>query len=206
MAGTEVEAFTASGLTGQAVTRPVGGETRRAARRLSLEGLPNEVSFRLARVPLPGGGEEILAASLLDADAHPAGNLGELYHARCTLWGINGIEEAFKALKHRLIIEQFSGESPEAIRQDFNAKVFTANLAERWPTPLAKSYRKTLPPATDQSDLYHRQAAPPLVWVVASAGITRRCGQPPQPHRKKPGTQAIWPFRAKTQVQNQSKA
>jgi len=81
----EVEAFAASGLTEQAVTRPVGGETRRAARRLGIEGLPNEVSFRLVRVPLPGGGEEILATSLLDADAYPAGDFGELYHTR---WAI----------------------------------------------------------------------------------------------------------------------
>ena len=134
----EVEAFAASGLTEQAVTRPVGGETRRAARRLSLEGLPNEVSFRLVRVPLPGGGEEILATSLLDADAYPAGDFGELYHGR---WAI---EEAFKVLKHRLLVEQFSGESPEAIRQDFHAKVFTANLAES----LAYAARQTLPEDT----------------------------------------------------------
>ena len=47
----------------------------------------------------------------------------ELYHGR---WGI---EEAIKLLKHRLNAEPFSGELPESIRQDFHAKILTANLA-----------------------------------------------------------------------------
>ena len=44
-------------------------------------------------------------------------------------------------LKHRLFVEQFSGELPESIRQDFHAKVFTANLAEA----LARSAYDSLP-------------------------------------------------------------
>lgn len=51
------------------------------------------------------------------------------------------LEESFKVLKHRLNVEQFSGELPEAIRQDFHAKLFTANLAEA----LARSAYDTLP-------------------------------------------------------------
>lgn len=131
----EVQAFAGSGLPEQVFTRPVGRDTRRAARALSVDGLPDTVSFRLVRVALPDGGEEVLATSLLDADTYPAADFAELYHAR---WSI---EEAFKVLKHRLMVEQFSGESPEAIRQDFHAKIFTANLAEA----LSHSARQQLP-------------------------------------------------------------
>ncbi|RYU57200.1 hypothetical protein EWI61_13620 [Methylolobus aquaticus] len=59
----------------------------------------------------------------------------DLYHARWT------IEEAFKLLKHRLHLEQFTGELPESIRQDFHAKVFTANLAQA----LARTTQEALP-------------------------------------------------------------
>lgn len=131
----EVGAFADSGLLEQTVTRPVGRDTRRCARTLGVDGLPDTVSFRLIRVSLPNGSEEILATSLLDAKSYPTGDFAELYHAR---WGV---EEAFKLLKHRLLVEQFSGESPEAIRQDFHAKIFTANLAEA----LAFSVQQTLP-------------------------------------------------------------
>lgn len=118
----EVQEFADSGLPEQVFTRPVGRDTRRAARTLGVDGLPDTVSFRLVRVALPNGDEEILATSLLDAETYA--DFAELYHAR---WSI---EEAFKLLKHRLMVEQFSGESPEAVRQDFHAKLFTANLAE----------------------------------------------------------------------------
>ena len=93
------------------------------------------LSIRLIRVVLPNGRIEVLATSLLDTHAFPAHAFASLYHAR---WNI---EEAFKTLKHRLLIEQFTGELPEAIRQDFHAKVVTANLA----AALALSAQEHLP-------------------------------------------------------------
>jgi hypothetical protein len=118
-----VQAFTASGLDEQVVTRPLGRDALHRARQQGLELTRHEVSFRLIRVLLPSGQEEILATSLLDVQLYPATGFAALYHQR---WGI---EEAFKVLKHRLNVEQFSGELPESIRQDFHAKIFTANLA-----------------------------------------------------------------------------
>lgn len=119
----EVQAFTTSGLYEQVVTRPLGRDARHRTRKQGLEPATEDISFRLIRVVLPSGQEEILATSLLDAELYPAVEFAALYHQR---WGI---EEAFKVIKHRLNVEQFSGERPESIRQDFHAKVFTANLA-----------------------------------------------------------------------------
>ena len=81
------------------------------------------LTLRLIKVVLPSGQIEVLATSLLDTTHFPAEAFAELYHAR---WSI---EEAFKVLKHRLYLEQFTGELPESIRQDILAKLFTANLA-----------------------------------------------------------------------------
>ena len=131
----EVTAFAGSGLGDQVITRAVGRDTRRAARAVGVDNLPDTVTFRLIRVRLENGSEQILATSLLDTENYPAADFAGLYHAR---WSI---EEAFKCLKQRLTVEQFSGESPEAIRQDFYAKLLTANLAEAF----AHSVQQTLP-------------------------------------------------------------
>lgn len=77
---------------------------------------------RLIRVPLPNGKSEVLVTSLLDTAAYPASEFGALYHQR---WRI---EECFKLLKCRLAVEHFSGELPESVRQDFQAKVWLGNL------------------------------------------------------------------------------
>lgn len=82
------------------------------------------LTLRLIKVVLSTGHSEVLATSLIDTLTYPAHAFSELYHAR---WNI---EEAFKVLKHRLYLEQFTGELPESIRQDIHAKIFTANLAE----------------------------------------------------------------------------
>lgn len=118
-----VQAFTASGLAELVVTRPLGRDARHRARKQGLEPAAEDISFRLVRVALPSGQEEILATSLLAAALYPAAEFAALYHQR---WGIG---EAFKVLKHRLNVGQFSGELPESVRQDSHAKVFTANLA-----------------------------------------------------------------------------
>lgn len=147
----EVQAFADGNLSEHIVTRPLGRDSRRSARALGVEGLPEEIAFRLIRVRLPNGSEEILATSLLDNETYPAADFAALYHAR---WGI---EEAFKVLKHRLLIEQFTGESPESIRQDFQAKIFTANLAEA----LAYSAHQSLP--VEKAARYH----PNLTYAIA---------------------------------------
>jgi hypothetical protein len=82
------------------------------------------LTLRLIKVVLSTGHIDVLATSLMDSQAFPVQAFRELYHAR---WAI---EETFKVLKHRLMLEQFTGELPEAIRQDIHAKIFTANLAE----------------------------------------------------------------------------
>ena len=133
----EVEAFARSGQAELIVHCPVTARARNQAQAAGAELYLKTITFRLIRVVLPNGRIEILATSLTDAIAFPAAEFAELYHER---WGI---EESYKVLKHRLYVEQFSGELPESIRQDFHAKVFTANLAEA----LSRTAYESLPEA-----------------------------------------------------------
>jgi len=90
---------------------------------------------RLVRVVLPSGQIEVLITSLLDVAAYPAALFGPLYHQR---WRI---EECFKILKARLLVEQFTGTQVAAIDQDFHARILQYNLA----SALCQSVEESLP-------------------------------------------------------------
>ena len=84
--------------------------------------LPQSIQVRLVRLKLSNGDTEILVTDLLDEQAYPTTEFGPLYHLR---WGI---ETFFARLKTRLSLENFSGFSPEAVKQDFFATVFITGL------------------------------------------------------------------------------
>lgn len=83
----------------------------------------NAFQVRLVRIVLPSGQIEVLVTSLLDEVSYPSLDFAELYHRR---WRI---EEAFRHIKCRLKLEQFGGETPLAIRQEFHATILLHNLA-----------------------------------------------------------------------------
>lgn len=85
-------------------------------------GLPAQMQVRFVSVRLSTGELEVLATSLLDAERHPVGCFLELYGRR---WGI---ETCYGVLKGRLDLENFSGQSVEAVLQDVHAAVFLSNL------------------------------------------------------------------------------
>jgi len=90
--------------------------------RLRRKGWPLELAVRFITVRLDTGELEVLATSLLDETAYPTEAFAELYHLR---WGI---ETYYGQLKGRLDLENWSGETEEAVRQDFQAMVFLSNL------------------------------------------------------------------------------
>jgi hypothetical protein len=61
---------------------------------------------------------EVLATSLLEEATYPSPEFGQVYGLR---WGI---ETFYGPLKGRLGLEHFTGESLEAVRQDFFSSVF----------------------------------------------------------------------------------
>jgi hypothetical protein len=85
-------------------------------------GLPTELLVRFVSVRLSTGELEVLVTSLLDEAAYPTEEFLEVYHWR---WGH---ETYHQRLKGRLDLEHWSGETVEAVRQDFFAAVLLANL------------------------------------------------------------------------------
>lgn len=116
----EVSAFVASGKKSDVVSLSPSADARKQCQIYGLSCAP--ISLRLIRVKLKGGEIEVLATSLLDEDAYPHAWLKHLYHLR---WGV---EEDYKREKCRLEIENFSGLSAQAVKQDFFAKIFVLNL------------------------------------------------------------------------------
>jgi hypothetical protein len=117
----QVKAFVASG-TSSAVIEITPDSSQR--KDFAEHGLPLQpFLLRLVRVPLKSGQTEVLATSLLNEAQWPAAAFAALYQKR---WRI---EEAFRHLKCRLKLEQFGGETPQAIRQEFHAAILLHNLA-----------------------------------------------------------------------------
>ncbi len=91
--------------------------------RYAAYGLPFEpLRVRIVRVATPGGDDVFLLTSLLDATRYSRATLGKLYRLR---WST---EESYKRVKCRLEVENFSGLTPEAVEQDFHAKILVATL------------------------------------------------------------------------------
>ena len=89
---------------------------------LTQRGLPLTLEVRFVSVRLSTGELEVLVTSLLDEVAYPTAEFLEVYHYR---WGH---ETYYLMLKSRLDLENWSGLTVEAVRQDLHATVLLANL------------------------------------------------------------------------------
>jgi hypothetical protein len=134
------------------VTKLQAPEDQRA--ELARRGLPTTLVVRFVSVRLPTGELEVLVTSLLDEAAYPTNDFLELYHQR---WGH---ETYYGRLKGRLDLEHWSGETSEAVRQDFFAAVFLANLESLVSQPAqdhlaAGSVTRQHPAQVNRADSYH---------------------------------------------------
>ena len=94
------------------------------------------ITCRLIKVILEDGSKEILCTSLLDTQKYPYQEFAELYHYR---WGE---EEAYKLLKVRAELEDFSGKTAISVKQDFFAKVFLMSLCAIYAFPIEEKVRQ----------------------------------------------------------------
>jgi hypothetical protein len=79
-------------------------------------------TFRVVKIVLDSGTIEYLVTSLVDRKEYSLHDVGDLYHLR---WGC---ETNFNFQKNVFEIENLSGKSPEAVRQDYFARTLTQNL------------------------------------------------------------------------------
>lgn len=85
-------------------------------------GLPMKLTVRFVRVQLETGEYEVLVTSLLDEQRYPTEEFKDLYWFR---WNI---ETFYGIVKDRLELENFTGNSVEAVRQDFFSTIFLTGL------------------------------------------------------------------------------
>lgn len=88
------------------------------------------ITCRLIKIELAGGEKEILCTSLIDSQKYEYEEFDSLYHYR---WNE---EEAYKLLKSRIELENFSGKTAQAVKQDFHAKVFLMALCAAYAHPI----------------------------------------------------------------------
>ena len=88
------------------------------------------ITCRLIKIDLPNGEKEILCTSLTESEKYKYEEFDKLYHYR---WGE---EEAYKMLKSRVELENFSGKTALAVKQDFHAKVFLMSLCAAYAHPI----------------------------------------------------------------------
>lgn len=92
------------------------------SKRLQYSHLPDEITVRLIKVVLDTGEIEILMTSLLDQQRYPTEIFKALYGRR---WGV---ETYYDIIKERLDLENFTGKTAQAVKQDYYATIFISNL------------------------------------------------------------------------------
>jgi len=132
---TEVDKFNKSGLNEQIVTFKLPKKDRKLLKDFP-EWYDKEIECRLIKVELSTGENEILCTSLTDMDKYLYDDFIQLYHFR---WNE---EEAFKLLKCRVEVENFSGKTATAVKQDFYAKMFLLSLCAAYAHPIDEKVRE----------------------------------------------------------------
>ena len=119
---TEVKQFLASGKLEE--IRTFAAKSSHSRLMCSESGTdPNlALQLRIIRVELDSGETELLLTTLLDAQAYPVEQFAGLYNRR---WGI---ETDFRRTKITLELDNFSGRTPLAVKQDFHATLLVKNL------------------------------------------------------------------------------
>ena len=134
------------------VTKIYAPADQRAA--LKARGLPLELVVRFVSLRLPDGKLEVLVTTLLQEQEYPTEEFLDVYHRR---WNH---ETFYHVLKSRLDLENFSGETVEAIRQDFHAAVLLCNLETLLTQPAQAAMQQDRRPEQDpkqlnRADAYH---------------------------------------------------
>jgi len=92
--------------------------------------LNTTITCRLLRIELEDGKIEVLCTSLTDTEKYTHEEFKLLYHYR---WNE---EEAYKLLKSRIELEDFSGKTARAVKQDFHSKMFLMTLCAAYAHPI----------------------------------------------------------------------
>ncbi len=104
---------------------------------LRTENLPTKMKVRFVQVILDNGTVEVLATNVLSSDRLQTSDFKALYAKR---WGI---ETYYDLIKNRLNLENFTGLTALAIKQDFYATIFLTNYEAMVTYDLNEELRET---------------------------------------------------------------
>ena len=128
-------------------------------------GLPGELTVRFVSVRLPTGELEVLVTSLLEESSYPTEEFLEVYH-----WRWNQ-ETYHQMLKGRLDLENWSGQTLEAVRQDVQVAVLVSNLESLLSQEVqeqlsAGDEQRMYPAQVNRADSYHalKELMLELLW------------------------------------------
>lgn len=157
-----------------------------------------ELTVRFISLRLPTGQLEVLVTSLLDEQKYPTQEFLKIYNLR---WNQ---ETFFFLLKSRLDLENFSGHTAEAVKQDFYSTLLVSNMESVLIEPTANAFQqesqdlnctKVVNHAVSYHAIKHRLidllcSQTPAVEVVAElqklfrgAPVTRRQGRKVPRHK-----------------------
>lgn len=88
-----------------------------------LQPWPDLPVVRILTYDLPSGEKEVLLTTLINQELYPYQFFYEVYHAR---WG--GLEETYKLQKISMELENFAGQSKQAILQEYWSNLIATNL------------------------------------------------------------------------------
>jgi hypothetical protein len=161
--------------------------------------LPTELVVRFVSLRLPNGELEVLVTSLLDESAYPTQEFLEVYN-----WRWNH-ETYHLMLKGRLDLENWTGQTEEAVRQDVQAAVLVSNLEtllsqEAQEQLTAGDHQRQYPAQVNRADSYHalKEQIIDLLWHrrpldkallriqrwMQANPVSVRSGRTPPPRRK----------------------
>ena len=128
-------------------------------------GLPTEMMVRFVTLRLPNGKLEVLVTSLLDKTQYPTQEFLKVYKIR---WDH---ETYHLMLKSRLDLENWTGQTEEAVRQDVQAAVLVSNLQsllsqEPQEQLTAQDSQRKFPAQVNRADSYHalKELLIDLLW------------------------------------------
>lgn len=111
--------------------------TKQIKEVLKKENLPTKMKVRFVQVILANGTVEVLATNVLDSNRLKTSDFKELYAKR---WGI---ETYYDLIKNRLNLENFTGLTALAVKQDFYATIFLTNYEAMVTYDLNEELRET---------------------------------------------------------------
>lgn len=195
-----VRKFFNSGMAEKMIDLAINATSKKPCKQWGLDA--SALKVRLIRIEHDGK-VQVLITSLLDMKRYPIEIFYDLYHCR---WPV---EEDYKAIKSRMELENFSGQSALSVYQDFHAKVFYKNLVSILAIPARKAlennigtckhmYQINFTHALSQSKgvialMFHKAQSKVTQMIAVLCELFQRTVEPIRPGRKFPRNHKVKP-------------